>query len=213
MGHAEALRLAIDLMHSPSQVRFLRSVPLPPDVLSLVCVAAGDEEATKAAVEETGRSREMLREAAVFFVEQLLLYPDADSYRVLGVRPDATYHELRRNMAMLLRWLHPDLDGHGERAVFASRVTRAWDTLKNKERRAAYDQLRRSAKADDVGVRRKAGARSHRRESSGRRADGQRHGKLGFGRDRRQSSAHFYPQEREGLLRRILVALFGRAAL
>ncbi len=211
MGHAESLRLAIDLMHSPSQVRFLRSAPLPDDVLSLVRVAAGDEEATKAAVEETGRSSEMLREAAVFFVEQVLLHPEADSYRVLGVMPDATYHELRRNMALLLRWLHPDLDGHGERAVFASRVTRAWDNLKNKERRAAYDQSRRNAKADDVGVRPKAGARSHRRESSGRRTDGRRHGKLGFGQDRRQSSAHFYPQERDGLLRRVLVALFGKA--
>jgi curved DNA-binding protein CbpA len=115
-------------------------------------------------------------------------------------------------MAMLLRWLHPDLDGHGERAVFASRVTRAWDNLKNKERRAVYDQLRRSAKADDVGVRRKAGPRSHRRKSNGRQADGRRHGKLGFGQDRRQSSAHFNPQKREGLLRRILVALLGRAA-
>ena len=211
MRHAEALRLAIDLMHSPSQVRFLRSAPLPDDVLSLVRVAAGDEEATKAAVEETGRSSEMLREAAVFFVEQVLLYPEADSYRVLGVRPDATYHELRRNMSVLLRWLHPDLDGHGEHAVFASRVTLAWDNLKNKERRAAYDQLRRNAEAEGVGVRRKAGARSNKRGSSGHRTDGRRHGKLGFGRGRHQSSARFYPPERDGFLRRILTALFGKA--
>ena len=211
MGRAEAFRLAIDLMHSPSQVRFLRSAPLPDDVLSLVRIAAGDEEAISAAADATGRSREMLREAAVFFVEQVLLYPDADSYRVLGVKPDATYHELRRNMSMLLRWLHPDLDGHGERAVFASRVTQAWDDLKSKERRSAYDRLRHIAEVDDVGVRRGVGDRSKRRGSSGRRADGRRHGKPGVGRDRHQSSMQFYPLERDGLLRRILTALFGKA--
>ena len=210
MGRAEAFRLAIDLMHSPSQVRLLRSAPLPDDVLSLVRIAAGDEEATSAAADATGRSREILREAAVFFVEQVLLYPDADSYRVLGVKPDATYHELRRNMSMLLRWLHPDLDGHGERAVFASRVTRAWDNLKNKERRAAYDRLRRNAEVDDVGVQRGVGARSKRRGSGGQRADGW-HGKPGSSRYRHQSSGQFYPLEREGLLRRILTALFGKA--
>ena len=82
MHHAGSLRLAIDLMHSPSQVRPLRACPLPDDVLSLVRVAAGDEEATKAAVEATGRSREILCDAATFFVEQVLLYPDADSYRL-----------------------------------------------------------------------------------------------------------------------------------
>jgi hypothetical protein len=211
MSRADALRLAIDLMHSPSQARLLRSDPLPDDVLSLVRVATGDEEATKAAADATGRSREVLRDAAAFFVEQVLLYPDADSYRVLGVMPDATYHELRRNMAMLLRWLHPDRDGQGERAVFTSRVTQAWDNLKNKERRAAYDRLRRNAEVDDVGVRRGAGARSNRRKSNGRSAKGRRHGQPGLGRDRHQSSAHFYPLEREGLLRRILTALFGKS--
>ena len=87
-----------------------------------------------------GRSRDTVREAAAFFVEQILLYPGADSYRVLGARPDATYGELRRNMALLLRWLHPDRDRQGERAIFAARVTRAWSDLKTPERRAAYDR-------------------------------------------------------------------------
>ena len=58
----------------------------------------------------------MIREAAGFFVEQILLFPGADSYRVLGASPEATNRELRRNMSLLLRWLHPDLDPRGERS-------------------------------------------------------------------------------------------------
>ena len=90
---------------------------------------------------------EVVREAAIFFIEQIMLYPHADSYRVLGAGPEATYRELRRNMALLLRWLHPDLDRRDERSVFAARVTRAWNDLKTRERRAAYDQLQRMVPA------------------------------------------------------------------
>ena len=140
MDHTAALKLAIDLVHFPSQVRSLRSAPLPDDVLILLRIVAGDEEATSEAAALTGRSRDTVREAAAFFVEQILLFPGADSYRVLGARPDATYGELRRNMALLLRWLHPDRDCQGERAIFAARVTRAWSDLKTPERRAAYDR-------------------------------------------------------------------------
>ena len=59
----------------------------------------------------------------MFFIEQILFAPDADSYRVLGTAPQATPSELRRNVALLMRWLHPDLDPRGERSVFIGRVT------------------------------------------------------------------------------------------
>src|SRR5262249_32076942 len=81
--------------------------------------------------------------AATFFIEQILFAPDADSYRVLGAEPQASPAELRRNLALLLRWLHPDLDPRGERSVFIGRVTAAWNNLKTPEKRAAYDELRR----------------------------------------------------------------------
>ena len=71
-------------------------------------------EAISRAAGKLGRSRETVREAATFYVVQILLFPDADSYRVLGARPQATNGELRRNMTLLLRWLHPDLDPKGE---------------------------------------------------------------------------------------------------
>ena len=48
-------------------------------------------------------------------------------------------------MALLMRWLHPDVAREGERAVFAQRIAAAWNTLKTPERRAAYDQERQTA--------------------------------------------------------------------
>jgi hypothetical protein len=142
MNHATALGIAIDLLHMPSRVRIVRAGPLPVEVPDLLRVAAGDEEAIRQATEITGRSRGVVREAVTFFIEQILLAPDADSYRVLGASPEATGAELRRNMALLLRWLHPDLDPRAERSIFATRVTLAWNDLKTLDRRAAYDQLR-----------------------------------------------------------------------
>src|SRR5262245_40477964 len=141
---AGALKLAIDLMHLPSQVRSARSAPLPDDIRILLRIASGDEKITSQAAESAGRSPAIVREAAGFFIEQILLFPGADSYRVLGSTPEAPYSELRHNMALLLRWLHPDRNPEQQRAVLSARVTRAWNDLKTKERRAAYDsRLRR----------------------------------------------------------------------
>lgn len=143
MPQRMALKIAIDLMHVPSQVRLFRSEPLPDGVLMLLRIAAGDEEAEQTAVDLTGRSRDTVRRAATFFIEQIMFAPNTDSYRVLGADPQASAGELRRNVALLLRWLHPDLDPRGERSLFVGRVTAAWNNLKTPDRRAAYDELLR----------------------------------------------------------------------
>lgn len=141
MSDKMALKIAIELMHLPSQVRLVRSEPLPDGVLILLRIAAGDEEADRTAIDLMDRSRETIRQAATFFIEQILFAPNADSYRVLGANPQASAGELRRNVALLLRWLHPDLDHEGERSIFIGKVTAAWNNLKTPERRAAYDEL------------------------------------------------------------------------
>jgi hypothetical protein len=204
MDHAPALRLAFDLMHFPSQVRVIRAAPLPDDLLMLLRVAAGDEAITGEAAQLAGRSRERVREAAGFFIEQILLFPEADSYRVLGARPEAANGELRRNMALLLRWLHPDLDRQGEGSVFAGRVTRAWNDLKTPERRAAYDQSMRKSLAEKSLLRKKGMSRGQKRGSGRHLASGyQRPGAY-------PRSFHVYPDQRLGLFRRLLLLLFGR---
>ena len=157
MDDEAALRVALDLLHVPSRVRLLRANPLPQGVPFLLLIVAGDQEATAYAAKIVDRTEDMVQKAAAFFIEQILLCPEADSYRVLGASPDATTSDLRRNMALLIKWLHPDLDRPGEQSVFARRVTMAWDDLKTSERRAAYD-LRRALPANKASRRKQLAA-------------------------------------------------------
>ncbi len=188
MAGAAAVRVAIDLVHVPSRVRRVRDAPLPDGIETLLRVAAGDESVEAAAALAVGRPRELVRKAAAFYIEQILLCPDADSYRVLGADATATAPELRRNMALLLRWLHPDMDRHGVRSLFAGRVTQAWETLKTPERRAAYDQQRSAHEA-------KARSSRGRRARSKRRSPGAR--------------SDTWPLAPKGLLQRAMWLLLG----
>lgn len=204
MDDAAALRVAIDLFHVPSRVRALRSSPLPPGVSFLLEIAAGDEAAEEQAVALTGRDRSVIKRAAAFFIEQILLAPDADSYRVLGSSERADSADLRRNMALLLRWLHPDKDPHNDRSLFAARVTRAWNDLKTPERRAAYDATFAAVAPSDLPSRRRKG-RSGSRPAGLRLASGGHH---------LRRAAPGPPSHRNmrgvGLFRRALLLLFGR---
>jgi curved DNA-binding protein CbpA len=61
-----------------------------------------------------------------------------DPYRVLGVSPQATMHEIRDAYRARARMAHPDLAG--EKSISWMRdLNAAWDLLKDAERRAAYD--------------------------------------------------------------------------
>jgi hypothetical protein len=188
-----ALKIAIDLMHVPSQVRLLRSEPLPDGLLILLRIAAGDAEAERAAAALMDRSRTVVRQAATFFIEQILFAPNADSYQVLGASPQASAGELRRNVAILLRGLHPDLDPRGERSIFIGRVTAAWNDLKTPERRAAYDAVRRDKRVDS------------RSAAKGGRTPWRRGNKRPFPG---QGAPSVYTKERGGFLRRALSVLF-----
>lgn len=141
MSRDAALKTALSLVKVPTHIRALRASPLPPGIDLLLNLAAGNEDAHRNALELGGRSDQNLMNAAGFFIEQILLHPDSDSYRVLGADQTATTRELRANMALLMRWLHPDLDPEDNRAHLANRVLRAWDDLKTPERRKAYDRL------------------------------------------------------------------------
>jgi DnaJ domain len=142
MADLGALRTAIDLLHMPSRLRIVKEAPLPRGIDLVLKIAAGDREAESEAARLTERQPETLREASRFFIEQILLATDSDSYRTLGAAPDATTADLRRNMALLVKAMHPDVDTRAEHAAFIGRVNRAWDTLKTQERREAYDRAR-----------------------------------------------------------------------
>jgi len=114
---------------------------LPTDLVLLLRIVADDYDAIEASAIYIHESHERLREAAAFYIEQIMLAPQADSYRVLGTPRDAPMTELRRNLAYLCKWLHSDLCQETGRSVFLLRVTEAWNNVKTSERRNAYDAI------------------------------------------------------------------------
>ncbi|HET6389282.1 J domain-containing protein [Hyphomicrobium sp.] len=128
------MSVALDLIRMPTQVRIMRSAPLPPGVLLLLRLAASETGAECEAEEINKRSSSANRDAAIFFIEQVLLATNSDAYRVLGLDRRASSAELRRHMAYLLKWLHPDVSGDPHKARLAQRVLMAWNEVKSAER-------------------------------------------------------------------------------
>lgn len=137
---AQALSAAVDLLRIPSQARMMRSAPLPSGILLLLRLAAEDGEALLDAENITKRARESHRDAAIFFIEQILLASNSDAYRMLGLDKTATAVEMRRHMAYLLKWLHPDRNTDPHKGRLARRVLLAWNEL-SAARRAKEDKL------------------------------------------------------------------------
>jgi hypothetical protein len=132
------------MLERPHAAKLAQSSCLPEGITFLLEIAAGEAPALGKAAQLTGRTEATLQKAAGFFIEQVLLHPDGDSYRILGSDRGAPLAELRRNMALIMRWLHPDLASDASsnllgRSLFASRITQAWETVKTDERRAAYN--------------------------------------------------------------------------
>ncbi len=212
MQGRDALKSAIELMNMPSMVHMVKSDPLPDGIPLLLRLVVGDEQSMREATSTTERSPKVIKEAAEFFIEQIMLAPDADSYRVLGAGSRATSHELRANMALLIRWLHPDHDPEGVRTVFISRITGAWDNLKTKERRAAYNKKLR------IVQRQKAPVRSRKKPGSGqkkqrmekyrnRKAKSQK--RRGASRRDTRLQGH-HKKQHLGFFRRMMLLLFNR---
>ena len=211
MAAGSALKIAIDLLHVPSKIRLIRSAPLPSDTLEILQIAAREQDVIQALAGSLEWPPHVIEEAASYFIEQILFCVDADSYRVLGATPDATNSELRRNLALLLRWVHPDLDRNGSRASFAVRVNRAWDNLKTKERRRNYD----AQHATSSKVLLRSRSRSKRGIAEGARlAPAPRLQSFDAARrhsDHSRRELELFSPVRDGLLRRLVGFLFFRS--
>ncbi|MCF6199916.1 MAG: J domain-containing protein [Hyphomicrobiaceae bacterium] len=130
----------------PMQSRIIKKAPLPEGIVDLLNIASGDDQVIAKMAIATDRSEKFIKQAAIFFIENILLAQGTSSYRVLGTNSKASSRELRRNMALITRFLHPDLDENGDRAIFMTRLTAAWNDLKTPAKREAYDRQHRKAK-------------------------------------------------------------------
>jgi hypothetical protein len=126
MAQPHVIEVALDLARMPALARSSVLPPLPPNIIELMRIAAASPEACQAAAARTGQPRHVLIEAARFYLQQVLFRPDADCYRILGIRPAAPRETARNHMRWLLEWLHPDRNNNAWDAVYAERVLKAW---------------------------------------------------------------------------------------
>jgi hypothetical protein len=125
MSGPRGIELALDLARIPALAQSIDKTPLPADIFEIMRIAAGSPEVCQAASRATGQPIAVLIEAARFYLQQMLLRPDADSYGVLGLLPGASREQARRHMRCLLQWLHPDVNRDWDSA-YAERVLKAW---------------------------------------------------------------------------------------
>ena len=147
-GAADCVSLAIAFHQAPGRFSDLLHgrAELPEGIGRLLRLAGGAEaegvngQAFVPAAE--------IRQAARFFIEQVLLAHEADHYRVLGVRPDASLDEIKEHHRLLMRVFHPDREGAAEDGwseAFATRINLAYTALRQPRARADYDAARRQA--------------------------------------------------------------------
>jgi hypothetical protein len=125
MSAFRGIALALDLARMPALAHSVEKLPPPTDILEIIQIAAGSPQLCEAASLVTRQPAAALVEAARFYLQQVLLRPDADSYRVLGLTPGASREVARQHMRLLLQWLHPDVNKQWD-SVYAERVLKAW---------------------------------------------------------------------------------------
>ena len=137
MAERHVIDLALDLARMPALARSPVVPAIPANVIELMRIAAECPEACQAAVAKTGEPAPVVIEAARFYLQQMLFRPEADCYRILGIKPGASRATARDHMRWLLQWLHPDRNNNSWDAVYAERVLKAWREVSASDGRVA----------------------------------------------------------------------------
>ena len=149
-GAADCVSLAIAFHQAPGRFSDLLHgrAELPEGIGRLLRLAGGAEPAAEGLNGQAFVPAAEIRQAARFFIERVLLAHEADHYRVLGVRPDASLDEIKEHHRLLMRLFHPDREGaagDGWSEAFATRINLAYTALRQPRARADYDAARRQA--------------------------------------------------------------------
>jgi hypothetical protein len=76
-GRQAALDLALNLARMPTLAPAMRAQPIPPDTLVVIRLAAGCAATTREAIKATGLPVNTLRDASVFYLQEILLASEA----------------------------------------------------------------------------------------------------------------------------------------
>ncbi len=143
---APLVALALDYYRDPLAYRHLAEVerPLPRGFSALLaefCSALSSARIAQTAAQLVVDPDE-LEEAARFFVRHVLLSPEGDYYRHLGLNRDVPQESIRHHYQLLIRMFHPDrVDASTEvGAFYATRINLAYHALRDPETRSAYDR-------------------------------------------------------------------------
>ena len=143
---APLLVLALEFHRAPLRFRHLTDLqrPLPEafgDWLteSSAALAPAHIQATANAL---GTSPQTLRDAYLFFLRQVLLLPQADHYRILGLTRNCSSESIKQHHGLLVRLFHPDrLQEDGERSgALTARINHAHQVLRDPQARRLYDR-------------------------------------------------------------------------
>lgn len=136
---SDILGVVLALHRAPAMRFDLRGQPLPADLGLILRLAAPSQSLLDDTAARIGETPATLREAARFYLQQVLFEPGTDAYRVLGVAPDAAVAHIREHHQWLQRWLHPDRHEDDGSATFSARLNWAWQQLRDQRKRNAYD--------------------------------------------------------------------------
>jgi hypothetical protein len=138
-ARGDALDWALALARAPGERFALRQQPLPAGMEAVLQIAGGNHvDAIEAAAARAGMTSAEVVDVARFYLREMLFFPDADPYRVLGLSADASDEQVKHHHRLLQQWLHPDRPTSDWDAAFAARVNAAWSQLRTSVRREAY---------------------------------------------------------------------------
>lgn len=144
MSDEAIVELAVEFFRAPARFPGLRnpSQPLPGDPSILLRLANGMSPESLG-LPSAADTEVDLREAAYFFVQQVLLAPGADYFRIHGLGAGASEEEIKENHRLLMRIFHPDREfatSNDWRDSAASRINQAYAVLRDPGQRAEYER-------------------------------------------------------------------------
>ncbi|MCK7575661.1 MAG: DnaJ domain-containing protein [Chromatiales bacterium] len=141
----QLVSLALDYHRDPLAFRQLGEAcrPLPDgfeDLFAEFCAVLAPARIAETAEQFAVEPGE-LEEAACFLVRHVLLNPESDHYRCLGLNRGAEPEAIRRHYQLLIRMFHPDRAEASTEfwAFHATRINLAYQTLRDAEARRDYD--------------------------------------------------------------------------
>ena len=129
MRVSPALDAALALARTPALAAVMRAQAVPHGAQDLLRVLAGEADVLSSAKRAAGVRGEIVFAAAELYVQQVLLHPGNDAYRMLGLPPNAERALARVHFRLLLSWLHPDKNASAWRSAFTHRVIAAWKEI------------------------------------------------------------------------------------